>query len=307
MAQRSTPRQVHPLIADALEQTERLYDRQLRACEELLDFVLELLQPWRGRALEHPHDGIMGAIFARSTNTYWAALELARIGFGEQASMLNRSLFEDMVDLHWISENPELAVERYDKHLTHGQMLLADALRNHPDFIPAEEVPAFDPDERKRLDRVFGAHGTKSWTTANLHDRVASVEHIWGDEGDRRHLRFFRDIVHRDNNQLLHVSAHGLNQIVRRAGEDEGGIAYKLGPGGEYLEQALFGMFWIYSQSVGLVLEKFDFREQDDFDRLFSKQLPAFRDLSDDELKSVGRNAPCPCGSGKKLKHCHGG
>ena len=22
--------------------------------------------------------------------------------------------------------------------------------------------------------------------------------------------------------------------------------------------------------------------------------------------KSVGRNEPCPCGSGKKYKHCHG-
>ncbi|MYB36199.1 MAG: hypothetical protein F4Y26_02170, partial [Gammaproteobacteria bacterium] len=22
--------------------------------------------------------------------------------------------------------------------------------------------------------------------------------------------------------------------------------------------------------------------------------------------KKVGRNAPCPCGSGKKYKHCHG-
>jgi preprotein translocase subunit SecA len=24
------------------------------------------------------------------------------------------------------------------------------------------------------------------------------------------------------------------------------------------------------------------------------------------ELPKVGRNEPCPCGSGKKFKHCHG-
>ena len=24
------------------------------------------------------------------------------------------------------------------------------------------------------------------------------------------------------------------------------------------------------------------------------------------EFENVGRNAPCPCGSGKKFKHCHG-
>ena len=25
-----------------------------------------------------------------------------------------------------------------------------------------------------------------------------------------------------------------------------------------------------------------------------------------DNWESTGRNAPCPCGSGKKFKHCHG-
>ena len=29
-------------------------------------------------------------------------------------------------------------------------------------------------------------------------------------------------------------------------------------------------------------------------------------DLSEDEMEGVGRNAPCPCGSGKKFKMCHG-
>ena len=24
------------------------------------------------------------------------------------------------------------------------------------------------------------------------------------------------------------------------------------------------------------------------------------------ELAKAGRNAPCPCGSGRKVKHCHG-
>lgn len=32
------------------------------------------------------------------------------------------------------------------------------------------------------------------------------------------------------------------------------------------------------------------------------------RELSDEELANlnIGRNDPCPCGSGKKYKHCHG-
>jgi preprotein translocase subunit SecA len=32
--------------------------------------------------------------------------------------------------------------------------------------------------------------------------------------------------------------------------------------------------------------------------------LPSMADV--DELPPVSRNAPCPCGSGRKFKHCHG-
>jgi preprotein translocase subunit SecA len=29
-------------------------------------------------------------------------------------------------------------------------------------------------------------------------------------------------------------------------------------------------------------------------------------DVALDDLQPVSRNAPCPCGSGRKFKHCHG-
>jgi len=35
-------------------------------------------------------------------------------------------------------------------------------------------------------------------------------------------------------------------------------------------------------------------------------EAPAKRDLSAKAMKAVGRNEPCPCGSGKKYKACHG-
>ena len=33
---------------------------------------------------------------------------------------------------------------------------------------------------------------------------------------------------------------------------------------------------------------------------------PALRPIDPKLLVGVSRNAPCPCGSGKKFKHCHG-
>ena len=28
--------------------------------------------------------------------------------------------------------------------------------------------------------------------------------------------------------------------------------------------------------------------------------------LTDEQMRTTGKNAPCPCGSGKKFKMCHG-
>ncbi len=38
----------------------------------------------------------------------------------------------------------------------------------------------------------------------------------------------------------------------------------------------------------------------------FTKQPPTAIKAGDKILKKVGRNDPCPCGSGEKYKHCHG-
>jgi hypothetical protein len=250
---------MHPELQKAIEAVTERHGAELAACERLRDFVLEITRPWAGRLLdaERQADTLVAALFARSCNTFWATLELVRIGFGEQAAMLNRSLFEDMVDAHWVTTNPELALERYGDHHDHGKMLLAEAVAKYPNYFPAEEVPEFDPDERARLDGLFGPYGTRSWTQLNLYDRTSAIEHLWNNDADQEVLRFFRDVPHRENNQTLHVTAQSLNSLVREHGADR--ITFKVGPGGEMLARGLFGAFWIFSQTVGLVLDYFEF------------------------------------------------
>jgi hypothetical protein len=53
---------------------------------------------WTRRAIESAADGLVAAIFARSTDTFTSAVRSVRLGYGAQAAMLNRSLFGDMVD-----------------------------------------------------------------------------------------------------------------------------------------------------------------------------------------------------------------
>jgi preprotein translocase subunit SecA len=39
---------------------------------------------------------------------------------------------------------------------------------------------------------------------------------------------------------------------------------------------------------------------------LFGQAVATVQDVTAGAVKKVGRNDPCPCGSGKKYKHCHG-
>jgi SEC-C motif/Family of unknown function (DUF5677) len=281
------------------------YGPRIDACERLREFAISMTEPWGGRALDNDRieDLLVAVIFTRSISTYWAATRLARVGFGDQAAMLNRSLFEDMVDTHWVTVQPGVAKERLEQHDLHGRMLLADAVRAEIDVVPADEIPTFDPSERKKLDNIFGEYGTNSWTGIGLHTRVKRIEHLWRDPKVAG-LHFMRRIVHRENNQLLHLSAYSIAAQVR--GRDEGGITLRVGPNTEHVGNALLAAFWIFGQTISHVLDTFKFDCASRWKEVYEDEWDRLRPLDADALRDVGRNDPCPCGSGKKYKRCHG-
>jgi Family of unknown function (DUF5677) len=147
---------------------------KIDGCERLLAYAEGLLSDWPGRAVENVADGLLLALFARSFDTATAAVGLAADGYGAQASMLNRSLFEDMIDVHWVATEEEAAERCYADHLQHGRMLLADAVAKYPESYAEIDLPEFDADERLTLDRDYGRFGHKSWTKVNLPPGVGS-------------------------------------------------------------------------------------------------------------------------------------
>src|SRR3954453_23265974 len=85
--------------------------RKLPSCERLLE-----LAPETSRA---PTESLASALliyslYRRAAKTYAAILLLCRNGFGDQALMLARILFEDIVEAHWVKTNPEAAIERFN-------------------------------------------------------------------------------------------------------------------------------------------------------------------------------------------------
>ncbi|MGB1545152.1 MAG: preprotein translocase subunit SecA [Candidatus Puniceispirillaceae bacterium] len=74
-------------------------------------------------------------------------------------------------------------------------------------------------------------------------------------------------------------------------------------PLNEYKREAFImfeAMLTTMRQTVTMALSHVELREQDE-DLASSKAAPAAASIG-----KVPRNAPCPCGSGKKYKHCHG-
>lgn len=293
-------------IEAAVALIQELFPGQLAACERLRDFSLEIARPWDGRALEGPEDMIVASLFARSSNTYQALLELCRISFASQAAMLNRSLFEDMVDVHWVTVEPSLAVQRYEQHNEHGMMIFAESARCHPEYFDVDKLPTFDVERRTELDDIFGPYGSKPWTGRDLHRRVQDIEHLWTDEDGRRHLHFFRRIIHRHNNQQLHTTADSLNRTVRSQTETE--TAFRSGPSAEGVAAALWASFWTMSQTVRLILDYFAFPDtvRERCDAMIVDGFASFATIPKEDLRGVVRNDRCPCGSGKKFKRCHG-
>src|SRR5271166_4042990 len=108
----------------SLSESRELLEGQVRehfgphvaACETLLDLARELLEPeeWRGRPMREDARGGMHADrllameIARSLNNYRGAIDAALGGYGPQAMMVGRALFEEMAVAYWVRANPEL-------------------------------------------------------------------------------------------------------------------------------------------------------------------------------------------------------
>jgi len=178
-------------------------------------------------------------------------MQLGRGGYGEQADMLNRSLFEDMAAAHWVSLYPYEAVERVEKHHQHSRILWNRLIERRRGLGDPVDL-GLDDETVRALDQMFGKHGTKPWLGIGMWDLVMEIEQLWPDDEGREQLWRFYELAHRANNQKLHLSSFSLNRVVR-ARETGGEVVFQFraspsidegGPVGP----ALFGAFWIYWQ-----------------------------------------------------------
>lgn len=193
---------------------------------------------------------------ARSYRTYLVVVHLCKCGYGQQASMLNRTLFEDMISAHWAVKHPKAAERRMAEHDQYTATLRAEQYAKHGiSYAAGKGLPTYTQKQRARLDRRY-RRGSSGWTGKSLPAMLRDVESMWT-EPDRRLLNQMHDIAHRAHNTLLHHSATSLSLGVTVTTDDEGNdtVTFNVGPTRDFIGSALGFALWTFPNTFSLLLD----------------------------------------------------
>ena len=228
------------------------------AIHVLLNHYQDLLVPGFAR-LEDPEGHLVrAALLVRSPPLVEAVLHLAETGFGREAMMLNRPLFELMLDAYWAQAQPELADELFLAHARYTQHIQREVARRYPEFFGTPREESLPPEELKQSASRFGRYASASWTGLDLRGRVTFFEPYLADQGEagRRQLWFVFDVLHDLNNGELHPSSWSLGRALRHLpAADGGGLQFRLGPEPELAAFALGFTWWVFVQTLDLMHE----------------------------------------------------
>jgi SEC-C motif len=289
--------------AEAEERVRADLGPQIAACERFAQFSWEVIgtEPWTGRPItEDVAERLIAAEMSRGFKSYRGVIDAALGGYGPQGAMVDRSLFEGMAVAHWVKLNPTLAAERFRKHTKHSTAMWNKRLGAHGQETVEIEISEVEAKEHNKL---FGPWGDKLWVGLPMHKVISEIEVDWDEGEPREELRFMFAIAHADNTETMHATAMSLTSAVI---EHNDALQAEAGPSIFQVDRALLGALWPWAHTLGMAAEYFELDSADRVRDEFLKARASFLSLSDELLASAGRNDPCPCGSGKKFKKCHG-
>jgi hypothetical protein len=269
----------------------------------LTQAYLERCEPWTGENADKPADRILMLEVGRQTKIYRGSIEMSRRGFGEQAAMLNRALFESMAIGRWICQCETDAKRRFDRAYRWDQHLNGERVNNTGWLEKGEEIKSeLTTGEIAALRAEFGKYGERMWTGhGNIRDLLDEIRGQFNEAEWRLICNYLRT-GHQESTQLLHSTATGLGKTFVGAPE---GFGVWTGPSMEMVGRALFSAFVIYQQTLTMIVERYSLADPNGLDDQVTQATFVFKQLPRG-VKEPGRNEPCFCGSGMKYKKCHG-
>jgi hypothetical protein len=277
----------------------RRFAPQLEICDELLRVI------WTNRPAKGAQRGelkvVLQAILARSIETYDSVLALAREGRTLAALMLDRALFEDMVAAFWLCapENRVRGLALIRDQEEHIVLLSNDSIRQYPHrvLVAADDYPDLDA-RRKEFEKQFGRYGTKSWF-GDIHPALETMAPRWAELGGSvETLRVYYAMVQRHINLLMHNTVTSISRSLKRYDAAGSIDDFEIDVALRSASFSLYGLALLVFTELGIDVEELN--------ALSPRIERVFLELDPRQRAAIGRNDPCWCGSGKKLKKCHG-
>lgn len=252
---------------------------EIAPLRSLRQFVDSRLLPSVDLADEVLSAAIVIAHFARATSTFDAIIALAERGLGSQALMLDRALYELMINAWWSRLDVDAAEELFVGFAQLDWQIRRDKARTYPSILgELADHEELSGDERARLVGIYGAFGHKGWTGKPLRQRVADLEAAGRGPGLGEPWAFY-DVVTYLSNQELHGSSWSLGRVVRGVQGAEGVTRLQIRTGGaedDLVEVAIHCAWWMYFQLVELIIEEFKVPILDELERIQEQAADAF-------------------------------
>jgi hypothetical protein len=263
-------------------------------------------------------EAILWSSLYRSMKTHRAVLVLCSAGYGEQAGMLCRSLFEDLLVTHWMKRTSEAELERrFEEHQERVALADREALAEHGRDDVLAIMPPVSPERLAELEATGGAKPSfKTWHGQRLRESLLPQLQQELGPAEGQLLDAMHDLAYRMQNLILHHSPRAIEHTIgmRLGGAAAAAIAQEHGgqpgtgvtlitskPGPGYVIDALRSSYFSVSrQALAVVPPQHvpELQRRIDETRNLVLYLPP--------ETTAGRNDPCPCGSGRKYKRCHG-
>lgn len=280
-------------------------EERLRICRQLGDTVTAAVEGHRLSPAGGAGRRMILAIWARASSTLSAALLLAEQEYGDQVGMLSRALFEAAVDAYWVAAKPVEAERLATQHFRLTRLVVAEHFNEFErrDGDPALPFFAEDVRDRPALTKLFRTQAQNHWTAKGLPDRIRDVSATFPQdfEGELQ-------IRYASENRLVNLLLHGSPMAINdRISDDRfGNVSIRSGPSTQHLANGLRHAYWSYQRLGLLVAERRSSEARVELQQLYAEGWPRLQTITEPALRAAGRNGLCPCGSGLKVKVCHG-
>jgi hypothetical protein len=242
----------------------------------------------------------------RAHHTFEAVISAASMGRGVQAAMLNRSLYDDALDIHWTAANLDDAPELADQHDRFIALAEHELEASHDQAKRNLTV-----DEQAELGALITAYGgprrafLARWHRASAEECLELVHERWKSEPDAEALLdYLFGPTQKRNNLMLHGSPTSYRQTFADSGNGKRTLN-RAGPDPRWTFSLAEGA-GAYYLVMRLLAAEFNL-DRRVLEQTFVQTTGSCRLL--DHLPDVSLLPPtaaCPCRSGLKVADCHG-